>query len=320
MSDPKISASILAEGVAKWRRRTYPNKASTADVKRSQMRGAAASASGEARDTSGKHHFGRSWDAVDKDRESKSDKQARHVAHNQKRGIKKSGKKPGYKMVFGSWIKEDEQVSASILREGSQSWSKLSGKLRAGKPGAMARADRKQGKASGRPNPVGTFVRTGRDSGYNEVDQRQAAHKARRGKKTKAEDTDALIAFIVEWAEAAVGGPTLLQEKMRTDIYDGHFDAKEKKAISTLFFKAAQQVQHAHFELKNRLPNHTWPVQLSKHLQSFLTAFMDRGDVNTANEYVEKMRKVLGRKAEIPKRTKKAQDRKQAAWMDREDY
>ena len=72
-----------------------------------------------------------------------------------------------------------------VISEGSQSWKKLTGKLKAGKKGAMSRADAKQAKASGRPNPAGEFIKTGRDSGYNRQDPRRAAHKAKRGKKTK---------------------------------------------------------------------------------------------------------------------------------------
>jgi hypothetical protein len=80
-----------------------------------------------------------------------------------------------------------ESVVEKIKTEGSQSWKKITGKLKAGKKGAMARADAKQAKAGGRPNPEGDFVKTGRDSGYNKKDPRREAHKARRGKKTKGE-------------------------------------------------------------------------------------------------------------------------------------
>jgi hypothetical protein len=115
--EAEISASVLREGVAKWKRRAWSYKVNPVQARDAARKGAAAAASSQARETSGKHHFGRSWDDVDSDRESKGDRQARHVAHNKKRGIKKSGKKPGYKMVFGSWIKEDETPSASVLSE-----------------------------------------------------------------------------------------------------------------------------------------------------------------------------------------------------------
>lgn len=88
--------------------------------------------------------------------------------------------------------REARKSGARPFEEGSQSSKKLMGKAKADvkKYGSMskstaARFDRKQGRQAGIPNPEGSFVRTGRDSGYMEKDPRQEAHKARRGKKTK---------------------------------------------------------------------------------------------------------------------------------------
>jgi hypothetical protein len=83
-------------------------------------------------------------------------------------------------------------------------------------------------------------------------------------------------------------------------IYTDYMSPETYKKVSKLFLDAAGKILTANTLLGQRLPNHTWPVQLSKHLHSLLTAFMDKGNVHTANRMVEKMRAALGRKAEIP--------------------
>jgi hypothetical protein len=106
-------------------------------------------------------------------------------------------------------------------------------------------------------------------------------------------DLDESVAYVTELAEQVIA-------EAKAGIYTDHMSPETYKKVSKLFLTAAQKVLTANTLLRMRLPNHTWPVQLSNHLHSFLAAFMDKGNVHTANRYVEKMRAALGRKAEIP--------------------
>lgn len=195
--DAPISASILSEGSRgeKRLRRRNPDdkKAVYARQARhySRRRG-----EGDTTDSRGKNRPGVSDTAAggyDDSAQVKWD--ARKTAHKTQRGQSPKGHTRGdQKVIFGKrhifnggkWVmKEDHEVSASILREGSMSFRNIQAKFKGkGKGAPKTYGPEWQGIRARREHHQDTAIEREGENPQTRK-KRLAAHKVRRGKKTK---------------------------------------------------------------------------------------------------------------------------------------